>query len=173
MPALRSRLEDLPLLIRDFAAHNVAEGRSEVQLAPRALAALALCQWPGNVRELANLVERLSIVTAGRTADIADLPAKYRPSAWSSSWGAPELASDSAALDTSGAGRIWLDSYVLPRGTQLLPTTQAILEYDTDEDAAEKTARAADGLAVLREEGLDLRAHLNEIERKLVVQALE
>ncbi len=41
MPALRSRLDDLPLLIRDFAAHNVAEGRSEVQLAPRALAALA------------------------------------------------------------------------------------------------------------------------------------
>src|SRR5687767_7674779 len=48
MPALRTRLEDLPLLIRDFAAHNVAEGRSEVQLSRRALAALALCPWPGN-----------------------------------------------------------------------------------------------------------------------------
>ncbi len=34
MPALRARLEDLPLLIRDFAQHNVAEGRAEVQLAP-------------------------------------------------------------------------------------------------------------------------------------------
>ena len=41
MPALRARLEDLPLLVRDFTAHNVAEGRGHVQLSPRALAALA------------------------------------------------------------------------------------------------------------------------------------
>jgi sigma-54 specific flagellar transcriptional regulator A len=173
MPALRSRLEDLPLLIRDFAAHNVAEGRWEVQLAPRALAALALCPWPGNVRELANLVERLSIVTAGRTADLGDLPAKYRPADWSNSWIAPQFASEIASLDTTVAERILLDGDVLPEGMQLLPTTQVLVEFDTDEELADKNARAEDTLAVLPEEGLDLRAHLTEIERKLVVQALE
>ena len=173
MPALRSRLEDLPLLIRDFAAHNVAEGRSEVQLAPRALAALALCPWPGNVRELANLVERLSIVTAGRTADLGDLPAKYRPADWSNSWIAPQFANEIASLDTTVAERILLDGDVLPEGTQLLPTTQVLVEFDTDEELADKNARAEDTLAVLPEAGLDLRAHLTEIERKLVVQALE
>src|SRR3569833_277478 len=177
MPALRSRLEDLPLLIRDFAALNVAEGRSEVQLAPRALAALTLCPWPGNVRELANLVERLSIVTAGRTADISDLPAKYRPSDWSNSWVAPQFASEIASLDTTVAERILLDGDVLPDGTQLLPPTQVLVEFDTDEELADKggckPARAEDSLALLPEEGLDLRAHLTEIERKLVVQALE
>jgi len=171
MPALRSRLEDLPLLIRDFAAHNVSEGRSEVQLAPRALAALAMCPWPGNVRELANLVERLSIVTAGRVADIGDLPAKYRPSDWSNSWIAPQFASEIASLDTTIAERLLLDGDVLPEGTQLLPTTQVLIEFDTDEEL--KTARKEDTLAVLPEEGIDLRAHLTEIERKLVVQALE
>src|SRR5690349_7145327 len=158
MPALRSRLEDLPLLIRDFAAHNVAEGRSEVQLAPRALAALTLCPWPGNVRELANLVERLSIVTAGRTADINDLPPKYRPADWSTQWVAPPFANEIAALDTTLAERILLDSDVLPEGTTLLPTTQVIVEYDTDEEAADKAARDADSLAVLPEDGIDLRA---------------
>jgi sigma-54 dependent transcriptional regulator, flagellar regulatory protein len=173
MPALRSRLEDLPLLIRDFAAHNVAEGRSEVQLAPRALAALAMCPWPGNVRELANLVERLSIVTAGRVADINDLPAKYRPSDWSNSWVAPQFASEIASLDTTVAERILLDGDVLPEGTQLLPTTQVLVEFDTDEELAGNAARAEDSLALLPEEGIDLRAHLTEIERKLVVQALE
>jgi sigma-54 specific flagellar transcriptional regulator A len=173
MPALRSRLEDLPLLIRDFAAHNVAEGRAEVQLAPRALAALALCQWPGNVRELANLVERLSIVTAGRIADIGDLPAKYRPTDWSNSWVAPQFASEIASLDTTIAERILLDGDVLPEGTNLLPTTQVLVEFDTDEDLADQAAHAAGSLAVLPEEGIDLRAHLTEIERKLVVQALE
>jgi sigma-54 specific flagellar transcriptional regulator A len=173
MPALRSRIEDLPLLIRDFAAHNVAEGRSEVQLAPRALAALTLCPWPGNVRELANLVERLSIVTAGRTADIGDLPAKYRPSDWSNSWIAPQFANEIALLDTTLAERVLLEGDVLPQGTQLLPSTQVLVEFDTDEELADKTARAADSLALLPEEGLDLRAHLTEIERKLVTQALE
>src|SRR5512146_2393645 len=37
MPALRSRLEDLPMLVRDLIASNAAEGRGQVQLAPRAL----------------------------------------------------------------------------------------------------------------------------------------
>jgi sigma-54 dependent transcriptional regulator, flagellar regulatory protein len=173
MPALRTRLEDLPLLIRDFAAHNVNEGRAEVQLASRALAALALCPWPGNVRELANLVERLSITTSGRVADIGDLPAKYRPADWSNQWIAPEFASDIASIDTTLAERILLDTDTLPPGTQLLPTTQVLVEFDTDEDAADKAARTEDKLAVLPAEGIDLRAHLNEIERKLVTQALE
>jgi sigma-54 dependent transcriptional regulator, flagellar regulatory protein len=78
MPALRARIEDLPLLVRDFSARNLAEGRGHVQLAPRALAALAHHAWPGNVRELANLIERLSIVCAGRIASVTDLPPKFR-----------------------------------------------------------------------------------------------
>jgi sigma-54 specific flagellar transcriptional regulator A len=134
-----------------------------------------MCPWPGNVRELANLVERLSIVTAGRTADIGDLPAKYRPADWSNTWTAPQFASDIAALDTTVAERILLDSDTLPPGTQLLPTQHVLVEFDTDEDEriADDAARAEDRLAVLPEEGIDLRAHLTEIERKLVVQALE
>jgi sigma-54 specific flagellar transcriptional regulator A len=173
MPALRTRLEDLPLLVRDFAAHNVAEGRSEVQLAPRALAALALCPWPGNVRELANLIERLSITAAGRVADMNDLPVKYRPADWSAQWVAPQFANDIAALDTTVAERLLLDGDVLPPGTALLPTSTIVIEYDTEEEAADKAVAAGDKLAVLPEDGIDLRAHLTEIERKLVVQALE
>jgi sigma-54 dependent transcriptional regulator, flagellar regulatory protein len=173
MPALRSRLEDLPLLIRDFAAHNVAEGRPEVQLAPPALAALALCPWPGNVRELANLIERLSITTAGRVAQIADLPAKYRPADWNAQWTAPQFATDIASLDTTVAERILLDGDDLPLGTKLLPTSDAVIEYDTDEDLQNGNAALREALAVLPHEGLDLRAHLLDIERKLVTQALE
>jgi sigma-54 specific flagellar transcriptional regulator A len=172
MPALRSRLEDLPLLVRDFAAYNVAEGRPEVQLSTRALAALAMCPWPGNVRELANLIERLSIVTGGRVAEVGDLPAKYRPADWSTQWVAPQFANDIATLDTTVAERVLLDGDVLPAGTQLLPAGDAVVDYDSDEDLAIESD-GSDTLAVLPEEGLDLRAHLAEIERKLVVQALE
>jgi sigma-54 specific flagellar transcriptional regulator A len=170
MPALRSRLEDLPLLIRDFAAHNVAEGRSEVQLAPRALAALALCPWPGNVRELANLIERLSIVTSGRVAEVSDLPAKYRPADFSTQWVAPQFAADIAALDNSIAERILLDGDDLPPGTDLLPASELGIEYGAGDSAP---ATSANALAQLPAEGIDLRAHLTAIERQLVTQALE
>ena len=177
MPALRSRLEDLPLLVRDFTTQNVSEGRGQVQLSLRALAALALCPWPGNVRELANLIERLSIVAGGRTADIADLPAKYRPADWSAQWVAPPFASEIAALDTTVAERILLDGDALPDGTELLPFDE-VEGTECDEEGCIHTRHAAtksadDSLALLPQEGLDLRAHLQEIERKLVSQALE
>ncbi len=175
MPALRARLEDLPLLVRDFTSQNVAEGRGLVQLSLRALAALALCRWPGNVRELANLIERLSIITSGRTADIADLPAKYRPADWSAQWVVPPFASEIAALDTTVAERILLDSDALPDGTKLLPFDEDAVECD-EEDCVHTghlaEAAAPESLAALPEEGLDLRAHLLDIERKLVSQAL-
>src|SRR6185312_10470799 len=79
MPPLRKRVEDLPLLVRELVAQNVADGRSKVQLAQRTFAALALHPWTGNVRELGNLIERLSIIAAGRIVQIEDLPPKYRP----------------------------------------------------------------------------------------------
>src|ERR1700743_3793448 len=41
MPALRARIEDLPLLVRDCIATNLSEGRGRVQLAPRTPGALA------------------------------------------------------------------------------------------------------------------------------------
>jgi sigma-54 specific flagellar transcriptional regulator A len=176
MPPLRSRLEDLPMLVRDFTSQNVAEGRGQVQLSLRALAALALCPWPGNVRELANLIERLSIIAGGRTADIADLPAKYRPADWSAQWVAPPFASEIAALDTTVAECILLEGDALPDGTKLLPFDDAAADC-ADEDCAHAAlppdaAALCDSLDVLPEDGLDLRAHLLDIERKLVSQAL-
>src|SRR5579885_905781 len=79
MPPLRRRIEDLPLLVRDFVSQNVSDGRPAVQFAQRTLAALALHPWTGNVRELGNLVERLAITAGGRIVQIEDLPSKYRP----------------------------------------------------------------------------------------------
>jgi sigma-54 specific flagellar transcriptional regulator A len=163
MPALRARIEDLPLLVRDFIAHNIAEGRGHVQLSPRALAALALYRWPGNVRELANLIERLSIVCSGRIAEIADLPQKYRPSDWAAStdnWVAPPFATQIAATETLALAE---------RAPEPEPERNAASTSETVELATlAPTSLSAD----LPAEGLDLRAHLLEIERTLVVQAL-
>jgi sigma-54 dependent transcriptional regulator, flagellar regulatory protein len=170
MPALRSRIEDLPLLVRDFIAHNIAEGRGRVQLSPRSLAALALYRWPGNVRELANLIERLSITCSGRIAEIGDLPQKYRPTDWSDAWTAPPFASQIAASDTMQTEALAISERV-EHALRRDAAVDTVLT--TPESHAETITIAAINAAIeLPADGLDLRAHLLEIERTLVVQAL-
>jgi sigma-54 dependent transcriptional regulator, flagellar regulatory protein len=192
MPPLRERIEDLPLLVRDFIAHNVAEGRGHVELSPRALAALALHRWPGNVRELANLIERLSIVCSGRMTDIGRLPAKYRPSDWTpepeaDAGEAPGMAAGEEAprflegLATAGTEPLADEESAGPHalagaGTALDPSSGREGAGDgvgprTGLGAQE--AAAASDRALLPASGLDLRAHLAAIERRLIEQALE
>src|SRR5258705_9821715 len=40
MPSLRARIEDLPLLIRDFTQRNAGEGRGRIELTSRTMQAL-------------------------------------------------------------------------------------------------------------------------------------
>ncbi len=75
LPPLRERGEDIPLLVRHFAAKH---GASPVTFTADALAALARYGWPGNVRELENTVERLLILRNSDTIERGDLPDKIR-----------------------------------------------------------------------------------------------
>jgi two-component system nitrogen regulation response regulator NtrX len=63
LPPLRERLEDLPALVRHFAAR--LRPQNPVAFTPDAVAALAGYRWPGNLRELMNVVERLTILADG------------------------------------------------------------------------------------------------------------
>ena len=162
MPALRARIEDLPLLVRDCIATNLSEGRGRVQLSPRTLGALALCQWTGNVRELANLIERLSIVCAGRVVEVRDLPPKYRPPIdWTLEVKALEIPPPAPA-----------EEHHLSDETALSVLEEVELERAERREASNKNA-SANSLATLPEDGLDLREHLLTIERQLIEQALQ
>jgi len=164
MPALRARIEDLPLLVRDCIATNLQEGRGRVQLSPRALGALALCQWTGNVRELANLIERLSIVCAGRTVEVRDLPPKYRPPVdWTLEVKALELPPPAPADEH--------DEHLSDEHA-LSVLEEVELERAERKETTHKVA-SGDALATLPEDGLDLREHLLMIERQLIEQALQ
>ncbi len=172
MPALRSRIEDLPLLVRDFIAHNMAEGRGQVQLSPLSLAALSLYRWTGNVRELGNLIERLSIVCAGRIAHVGDLPAKYRPSDWTAVTEPPQIA----AADQHSHLPLSQEFQFGDETAELL-SPGALLESPEPPERAAHLPRSevesiAD-IATLPADGIDLRAHLTQIERRLIEQALE
>jgi two-component system, NtrC family, nitrogen regulation response regulator NtrX len=75
LPALRDRPGDVEPLIMYFMEKLAAGMKVEPkQLAPETLSLLCDYSWPGNVRELRNLVERILILTPGRTVKPADLP---------------------------------------------------------------------------------------------------
>jgi two-component system repressor protein LuxO len=60
MPPLRERGSDVELLARHFLALYAAEeGRSFIDFAPDALAALGRHSWPGNIRELQNVLRNV------------------------------------------------------------------------------------------------------------------
>jgi DNA-binding NtrC family response regulator len=73
VPALRERIEDVPLLVEHFAAQVAREiGQRPKRFAPGALEALARHPFPGNIRELRNLVERLVIMSPGTNVSAED-----------------------------------------------------------------------------------------------------
>jgi sigma-54 specific flagellar transcriptional regulator A len=78
LPPLRSRTEDLMILIEEFNQRLLGRGLAPARLTADALAALAAYDWPGNVRELGNLIERLAILYPAASVRVSDLPAQYR-----------------------------------------------------------------------------------------------
>ena len=62
MPALRERLDDVPLLVDHFLRLlNGKYSRKVRRLTPEALALLQAYAWPGNIRELRNVLERVYV----------------------------------------------------------------------------------------------------------------
>ncbi|MFW7523915.1 sigma-54 dependent transcriptional regulator [Vibrio ostreicida] len=78
MPALRDRLEDIPLLLQELMTRLESEGAQPIYFTPRSINSLMEHDWPGNVRELANLVERMIILYPNSMVDVNHLPTKYR-----------------------------------------------------------------------------------------------
>ena len=75
LPPLRSRRDDIPLLIDAFL-HRAAQqrGTEPKRLTEGALDAMQSYGWPGNVRELENALERAVILSDGEIIDVGALP---------------------------------------------------------------------------------------------------
>jgi len=72
LPALRERLEDVPALVRHFAAHaGERVGAADLKPTEADIALLQSYSWPGNVRELAAVIERAAILGNGKRLDVA------------------------------------------------------------------------------------------------------
>jgi transcriptional regulator with PAS, ATPase and Fis domain len=106
VPPLRSRREDIPMLVEHFLARFTAVGRANgngagtpegfatrmppgngnrpvgeprtITVPPDVMEVLTEYAWPGNVRELENVVERLVVTGKSDTIRLADLPLELR-----------------------------------------------------------------------------------------------
>jgi transcriptional regulator with GAF, ATPase, and Fis domain len=79
VPALRERMEDVPLLAKHFIETSVRElGCPKPRLTRAGIAKLQNYHWPGNIRELRNVIERAIIISRGGALDF-DLPVTNSP----------------------------------------------------------------------------------------------
>lgn len=79
LPPLRSRREDIPLLVEHFLEYFCTRHkRSGKRTSSEAMKILVAAAWPGNVRQLRNVVERLVITCARDVIQESELPAELR-----------------------------------------------------------------------------------------------
>lgn len=72
VPALRERMEDIPLLVDSFInKFSVQHGSTVKSISPEAMAILMAHPWPGNVRELENVIERAMVLSRGERIEKA------------------------------------------------------------------------------------------------------
>jgi DNA-binding NtrC family response regulator len=75
IPALRERVDDIPLLVAHFLEkHRGDVGRDVRRVSSEALEALARYPWPGNVRELENAIHRAMLACDGDELGLSHLP---------------------------------------------------------------------------------------------------
>lgn len=76
MPPLRTRKEDIPLLVQTFLKESAKENEKPFrEMTPEAMACMVSYDWPGNVRELRTAVEHGVVMCSTPRIGVRDLPA--------------------------------------------------------------------------------------------------
>ena len=79
VPPLRSRVEDIPILAKFFLTNSA----KQLDVEPKTLSIEVLdyfknLHWQGNVRQLENVCHWLTVMAAGKTVNIGDLPSELK-----------------------------------------------------------------------------------------------
>ncbi|MDB5106938.1 MAG: atoC [Fibrobacteres bacterium] len=85
LPTLRSRIADVPLLVRHFLAKHQKRSATKVGVTDEALEVLSNYSYPGNIRELENIMQRAISFAKGPQISKAEVEACLRS-------GSPQLA---------------------------------------------------------------------------------
>jgi len=151
MPALKERVEDIPLLMNELISRMETEKRGSIRFNSAAILSLCRHEWPGNIRELANLVERLGIMHPHDVIGVHELPQKYRHVEDTDE----DLRPDDTVAQLAGPGMASLDSpALLPvNGIDLkdyLGSLEKSLIQQALDESSGVVARAAEKLRIRR-----------------------
>ncbi|MCW8965056.1 MAG: nitrogen regulation protein NR(I) [Gammaproteobacteria bacterium] len=106
IPALRERLEDIPLLASRFLTRIAQELEVEPKiLTEEAEKHLMKMPWPGNVRELENTCRWLTVMCHSREVYIRDLPVELQESR-----DQPASSAETNTIDWRSALNRWLEN---------------------------------------------------------------
>jgi two-component system response regulator AtoC len=121
LPALRTRPEDIPLLLAHYLkVFSEENGSPALTLEAGALRTLQTYSWPGNIRELRNFCENVVVTHRGGSLTEYDLDAKYRaivPAAGAGGGGAAPSASLQLSVEENEK-RLLREALIKARGNR-------------------------------------------------------
>ena len=171
-PALRQRTQDVPALLVHFATHFATKGQTPISFTADFIEALKDYAWPGNVRELSNLVDRFNTLFSGQLLSLATVPSSLLPK------GLRVLQAERVNTPLKDSLEIVAplspqDMHQSANAEMMNPFANPAppLAMDLHNDV-EDIIMLAQGLPSLPPEGLSLKDRLADIERDLIVQAL-
>lgn len=159
---LRERAQDLPELIAVFAQRFAPKGKAPIRFTAQFMQALQAYHWPGNVRELSNLVDRFSTLFTSLELDLAMVPATLLPK------GLAAIQSEHGC-EPAPTFDAW------QQAAPVVAASPEISANDGPGDVESIIMLAQGGMPapVLPPEGLSLKERLADIERDLILQALQ
>ncbi len=171
-PALRQRAQDVPALLAHFAEHFAVKGQTPISFTADFIEALKDYAWPGNVRELSNLVDRFNTLFSGQLLSLATVPSSLLPKGLRTlqAQRVSTPIADSLEIVAPLSAKDMLQSanaeVMNPFANPAPPLTLDL------HNEVEDIIMLAQGLPSLPPEGLSLKDRLADIERDLIVQAL-
>ena len=140
LPPLRTRAEDIPLLVQFFLMKRADEDGGEPrEVKKEALDLLMKYRWPGNVRELENVIDQTLTMSRGDTVELNDLPAhisdQIRFNSLKEQTLDQKISLDKAVMEFER--EIILDAlkrsrYIQTRAAKLLGISRRVLRYKID-----------------------------------------
>ena len=172
-PALRQRSQDVPALLAHFADYFAVKGQMPIRFTSDFTEALQDYAWPGNVRELSNLVDRFSTLFSGQLLSLSTVPSSLLPKGLRVLQAERVKSPVADALEIVAPLRQQETHHNSANADVMNPFANPPPPLSMDlHNEVEDIIMLAQGLPSLPPEGLSLKDRLADIERDLIVQAL-
>ena len=142
LPALRERMDDMPLLVDHFVARCALNlGKEQLKISAEALRLLVNLPWEGNVRELENTIERAAILCNNDVIEPEDVQPESvsvdSSASWSQELDILQLIPDSVKLndvlylveEKMLNEALQTSNFVQARAAEVLGITKSLLQY--------------------------------------------